>query len=228
LKRELEEDEGTIFRFHNHENTILNAIYEQLMIDPTIIHDKNDLINFIESITVKKNNNGCKIGRKGKRCMIDLEEILRKFTYFPSTNGRTSMKVTLPAILNLSESLQQKYSQPIYGAYNGIKSHNFKNWNVVKKNTSSKVIDPYLRLPGVFENVPQEDMAIIEKAERMREITDIREGGMASTAYAMLQFSNIAEVERQALATSLRKYCELDTLGMVILYEFLQEKINLQ
>lgn len=224
LKRELEHDIGTIFRFHNHENTILNAIYEQLKDDPAEVTNRAELMDFILSITVKKTKDSKKIIRRGPRCMVDLEEILRKYTYFPSTNGRTSMKVTFPEILKLSKSLQGKYSQPIYGAKNGIKSLNFENWSVVKKDNSGEILDPYSRLPGVFENVPPEDVDLFEKAERIREIKEVREGGMASTAYAMMQFTEMHEVERKALQTSLLKYCEVDTLAMVILYEYLHEK----
>src|SRR5690606_4353800 len=81
LKSELENDNGTIFRFHNHENTILNAIHEQLTSDENEISDKQELLEFIENITIKKNKSR-KVVRQGQRCMVDLEEILRLYTYF--------------------------------------------------------------------------------------------------------------------------------------------------
>jgi len=221
LKKDLEQDRGTIFRFHNHENTILNTIYQQLEQENDLVEDKEVLMTFIASITIKKEDN--KILRQGERCMIDLEEILRKYTYFPGTDGRTSMKVVFPAVLNLSNRLQQKYSQPIYGASGGIKSQNFQNWSVVEIDENGKVINPYLRLPNVYDNIPKEDIALLEKAERTQEIKEIREGGMASTAYALMQFSELSDIERLALKQALLKYCELDTLAMVILYEFLRE-----
>lgn len=224
LKKELENDEGTIFRFHNHENTILNAIHKQLQRDETAITDKEELIRFIESITTKKTDDDKKVLRTGKRNMVDLEEVLRKYTFFPSTNGKTSMKVTFPTILQLSNMLQEKYSKPIYGDTNSIKSLNFSNWCVVQKDANGNITDPYARLPGVFENVPPEDVKIFMKAERIREIEDIREGGMAATAYAMMQFTEMSDVERKALRDSLLKYCEVDTLAMVVLYEFLNEQ----
>lgn len=224
LKAELETDDGTIFRFHNHENTILNAIYSQLENETASILDKNELMQFIESITIKKSEDGRKILRTGNRNMVDLEEILRKYTYFPSTMGKTSMKVTFPAILRLSEALQKKYSLPIYGDSNKIKSLNFSQWCVVEKAANGDITNPYARLPGVFDNVPPEDVELFLKAERMRDIEEIKEGGMASTAYAMMQFTDMQEIERKALRDSLLKYCELDTLAMVILYEFLKEK----
>jgi hypothetical protein len=49
---------------------------------------------------------------------------------------------------------------------------------------------------------------------------------MASVAYAMMQFTEMSDVERNAIKNSLLKYCEIDTLAMVILYEFLSEKIK--
>jgi hypothetical protein len=221
LKKELDQDEGTIFRFHNHENTILNAILAQIKSEPSKIEDEDILINFILAIT--KKNEGKSV-RQGPRCMVDLEEILRKYTYFPSTDGRTSMKVTFPTVLRLSSVLQGKYSKPIYGTDDDIKSHNFKHWCVVEKNNGGEIIDPYSRLPGVFENVPKEDIELFEKAERMREIKEIKEGGMASVSYAMMQFTEMSDVERRAIRDSLLKYCEMDTLAMVILYEFLSEQ----
>lgn len=225
LKRQLETDNGTIFRFHNHENNILNNIYEQLDRENSLVADKKELIDFILSITIKRSADGKKVLREGNRNMVDLEEVLRKYTFFPSTNGRTSMKVTFPTILQLSESLQKKYSEPIYGDINKIKSLNFSSWSIVEKNSNGNIADPYSRLPGVFENVPAEDVELFLKAERMREIEDIREGGIASTAYALMQFTDMQEVERNALRDSLLKYCELDTLAMVILYEFLKEQV---
>lgn len=223
LKKELEQDIGTIFRFHNHENTILNAIYEQLKYDINEIKDKSELMNFIESITNKKTKDSTKVIRQGSRNMVDLEEVIRKYTYFPLTDGRTSMKVLFPAVLNLSTSIQDKYAQPIYGAMNGISSRNFKDWAVVEKDPNGEVINPYNRLTGVFENIPMEERELFEKAERLREIKEIKEGGMASTAYALMQFTQMNDIERNALRTSLLKYCELDTLAMVIVYEFLRD-----
>ena len=50
LKSELEKDNGTIFRYANHENTYLNKIYRQLINDPSDIPDKKALCEFIKSI----------------------------------------------------------------------------------------------------------------------------------------------------------------------------------
>jgi hypothetical protein len=39
-------------------------------------------------------------------------------------------------------------------------------------------------------------------------------------AYARMQFSEMAVAERQAIRQALLKYCELDTLAMVMLWEY--------
>jgi hypothetical protein len=39
-------------------------------------------------------------------------------------------------------------------------------------------------------------------------------------AYARMQFSEMGESERQAIQQVLLKYCELDTLAMVMLWEY--------
>ena len=57
LKKELENDEGTIFRYASHENTVLNQIYEQLTNDSTIAQvEKEELKSFIRSITTSSGN----------------------------------------------------------------------------------------------------------------------------------------------------------------------------
>jgi len=38
-------------------------------------------------------------------------------------------------------------------------------------------------------------------------------------AYARMQFEIISDYERNELKTALLKYCELDTLAMVMIYE---------
>ena len=50
----------------------------------------------------------------------------------------------------------------------------------------------------------------------------INNGGMALIAYARLQFEDLPAVERKKLREALLRYCELDTLAMVMLYEGLR------
>ncbi|WP_342633065.1 hypothetical protein [Gillisia limnaea] len=49
---------------------------------------------------------------------------------------------------------------------------------------------------------------------------DIADGGAALTAYGKLQYTDMPLAERLELKNSLLKYCELDTLAMVMIVEF--------
>ena len=39
-------------------------------------------------------------------------------------------------------------------------------------------------------------------------------------AYARMQFDEMSDFERKELAEALLRYCELDTLAMVMIYEY--------
>tara|TARA_Y100000385_G_scaffold166423_1_gene172507 strand:- start:723 stop:1067 length:345 start_codon:yes stop_codon:yes gene_type:complete len=83
----------------------------------------------------------------------------------------------LPAILNSSTFLQNKYSKPIYGASDGIPSLNFKDWQWIKIK-DGKVTDPYKMLPKMFQDISGKDMDILSDDD------ELRDGGSALTAYA--------------------------------------------
>jgi hypothetical protein len=47
----------------------------------------------------------------------------------------------------------------------------------------------------------------------------ISEGGAAAVAFAKMQFTEMSDMERNALREALLQYCELDTLAMVMIWE---------
>jgi hypothetical protein len=49
---------------------------------------------------------------------------------------------------------------------------------------------------------------------------------MALTAYAKLQYVDMTDKERDELTSGLKKYCELDTLAMVMIYEHFREIVQ--
>jgi len=154
LKRELEHDVGSIFRYSNHENTTLLAIYRQLVHETSPPEDRDELMDFIRSIT---KSNGRRLERwTGDREMIDLWELVKRFYYSPRTKGSNSIKYVLPAILSDSDYLQSKYSQPIYGAMGGIPSFNFENKRWIEK-TDDGFADPYQLIPKMYEDLSDQD-----------------------------------------------------------------------
>ncbi len=210
LKAQLENDDGTIFRYSNHENTFLNMIYRQLQADPRDIADREELCAFIRSITQAVKGSGKQW--IGERNMVDMWEIVKRYYYDPATNGSNSIKQVLPAILNSSTFLQDKYSKPIYGTPDGIPSFNFKDWQWIKIK-DGKVTDPYKMLPKMFQDISEKDMSILSDHD------ELRDGGAALTAYARMQFEEMSDYEREEIRQALLKYCELDTMAMVMIYE---------
>lgn len=217
LKKSLSGDEGTIFRYAAHENTVLCQIREQILNSDEEISDGTELLTFIEGIT--KSSSGSKKVWLGRRNMIDMCELVKKYFYHPLTGGSNSIKKVLPAILNESIYLQEKYSQPVYGT-KAMQSRNFKDWVWVEKGPLGSVVDPYKRLPPVFSDLDLETMDAL--------ITDgsIADGGAAMTAYARMQFTEMSDGEVERVSTALLKYCELDTFAMVLIFQYWQHEIN--
>ena len=211
LKAQLDQDEGTIFRYADHENTVLNMISRHLEEMKEREDDFDELLAFIHSITILRVKN--KVVRKGARAMVDMLELVKSYYYDPRMGGSNSLKVVLPAVLNSSQYLQDKYSQPVYGAKDGIPSRNFPTgWTWVEF-VDGAVKDPYKILPPLFDDIPDDTLNLLT------ENGEISDGGAAMTAYAKLQFEEITDDERQALKKALLRYCELDTFAMVMLYE---------
>ncbi len=217
LKKSLTKDDGSIFRYAAHENTVLCQIRDQILNSEIEIPDSAELLEFIETIT--KSSGSSKKSWTGKRNMIDMCELVKKYFYHPLTNGSNSIKKVLPAILNESKYLQEKYSQPIYGS-SSIQSRNFKDWIWIEKDRYGKVIDPYKRLPPVFSDLDLETMDSL--------ITDgsIADGGAAMTAYARMQFSEMSDDEVNRVSKALLQYCELDTFAMVLIFQYWQYEIK--
>jgi hypothetical protein len=212
LKNQLEQDNGTIFKFSDHENTYLNIIYRQLKDDSAKINDRDALCSFIREITKSTDRNEDQ-GEKwlGNRNMVDMCVLVKRYYYDPATKGSNSIKAVLPAILNSSSFLQSKYSKPIYGAPGGIRSLNYNNWQWLKLE-NSKVVNPYSILPNLFKDKP-------EGLSLLTDDNTLNNGGAALTTYARMQFTEMSDYERNELTKGLLRYCELDTMAMVMIYE---------
>jgi hypothetical protein len=215
LKKALENDEGAIFKYSSHENTILNAIYIQLLSSNET--DKLELIDFIQHISHSKTDSVTKW--KGERDMVDLWVIEKNFYYNPLTKGSNSIKEVLPASLSSSPFLQKKYSQPINKI--NVTSKNFTENHIWLEIDNGVVKSPYKMLPSVFK-----DWSVEELDNTLSDIEDISDGGAALTAYGKLQYTDMEKVEVEELTAALLKYCELDTLAMVMIFEHFKELVK--
>ena len=214
LQSAIGNDTGSIFKFATHENSIINAIIIQL--EESQEADKIELITFLKTIS-QSTANQVQTWR-GNRNMIDLCKVVKDYYYNPYTKGSNSIKAVLPASLNSSEFLKKKYSQPI-GTIN-LSSHNFDESHIWIKMDGDTVINPYKNLDPLFENWEDSEME-----ENVSDMENIADGGAALTAYAKLQYVDMTTKERNEITQGLLKYCELDTLAMVMIYEHFKHDI---
>lgn len=75
------------------------------------------------------------------------------------------------------------------------------------------VKNPYKLLPNIFTNISEKDHILLTQED------EINNGSAALTAYAKIQSTEIDTKERTALKAGLLRYCELDTLAMVMIFE---------
>ncbi len=212
LRVALSNDNGTIFRYHNHENTYLNFILNQIQTCTIPPPNKNQLVNFILEIT----REGAE--RKGKRDMVDLYDLVIRYYYPPHAKGSNSLKAILPAIIADSEFLREKYSRKgVYGKGKEVKSLNFDDHVWIDPAVNN---NPYKTLPRVF---PEYDPETLDSL--VVEFENVADGGAAMTAYNYLQFSEIPTKQREHIRDSLLRYCELDTMAMVMLLEGWKNKL---
>jgi hypothetical protein len=112
----------------------------------------------------------------------------------------------------------------VYGIGLEIESLNFAGPQGHVWIQEEKGNDPYKTLPGIFgpEHTHLNAM-LMRLAGDGDEEGVINQGGLAMTAYNFTQFNNINDAERNSIAQALLRYCELDTLAMVMLVEGLFE-----
>src|SRR5690606_569254 len=193
------------------------AIYHQL--NDSDEPDKEELQEFIKTISQSTKDSAEKWC--GDRNMIDLLEVVKNYYYDPYMGGSNSIKAVLPAVLNSSGHLQQKYSKPI--AEIGLSSKNFAPDHVWFHFEDGNLLSPYKILPPLFSDWTEDQLDATVPA-----MENIADGGAALTAYGKLQYTDMSEEERLEIKKSLLKYCELDTLAMVMIFEYFSEVTGLR
>ncbi len=190
LKKCLENDDGSVFMYHHFENTVLNDVID--LLEERQPNDAAELIEWIKTIT-----------KGGEREMVDQQRMVVNYYYSPYMKGSNSIKDVLPAVLNESPRLKEIYSQPYSGR--SIKEKVLYQ----KDENTGQVLSPYKLLDPIGHGIPD-----YETAEET-----IAEGGTAMMAWSRMQFDDLTPEEREATSQALLKYCELDTLAMVMIHQ---------
>jgi len=215
LYKALSKNDGDVFMYSFHENTYLKYMIQLLWNQSPFDEEYTEtLVKFLQSLTSP--GDMIPTWKEGERKMIDMAVMVRAYYWHPDMKGSNSIKQVLPAIMNDSQFIKDKYSKPIYGKECEVKSLNFtkpKTWVEYKDN--GKVKDPYKSLKTLDELLPM-GMQIID---RMFSNNMVGDGGAAMTSWAFMQFAEMKEEERNNIGEALKMYCELDTMAMVMIME---------
>mgnify|MGYP001198527791 CR=1 FL=1 len=206
LRDALSSDQGTVIHWWDHESTILEKVAEQLELSEEA--DRDELAEFANQLRSTR--------------LFDLGRLVERAVFLAGTDGRSSIKKVLPAVLRQSDYLKERYSRPVYGTAE-MPSLNFVNepkaWWTVR---DGEVADPYTLLGQLLS-----DKTLDEEARGEDEASEfVANGGAAMLAYADLQRRDVPAAERRRLEGQLLRYCELDTLAMVMVYEALREWVR--
>jgi Domain of unknown function(DUF2779) len=195
---------GTIFRWGSHENTILQSIWakEKLYNPDSVL--PSTMERFFGDV----------IGLRFPG-MVDLMDIVAKGYYVHGSNASVSIKSLLLPTMRYSPVLRGLYGQPTYN------SNNFTNmqwWHEVQEG-SSQPMDPYKLLK-------RDSVGMTTSKDSSQ--GGVAHGGDAIAAYSTLQQTGLDLRARQEIESSLLRYCELDTLAMVMILQalvgFLEDK----
>jgi hypothetical protein len=178
-------------------------------LDAGKVADRQDLLDFIDDL----------IGHDGAQGrLFDLGRLVHDTVFLPGTRGSSSLKKVLPALLASSASLRAKHERPDYGAEGGTPSLNFTGQAWIRYDEEGRVVDPYKLLGERTEDLDLKDLE-----QREEDDSVIADGGAAMVAYGLLQNRLLTPDARDRLRRQLLRYCELDTLAMVMAWEGLME-----
>jgi hypothetical protein len=202
-------DQGTPLMWSKHENTTLNNVLRHM---DFLGYENTSLKQWLENMTSKMDDKNKKYIRKGR--LVDMNEFALRYYFHPDMKGRTSIKLTLPAIWMNNNYL-----------------HNipwFKDW---VHTINGEIVDPYdkLKLETLQELWGENINFNLNDFEESFESSDynysVKDGGAAMKAYRdMMSTPDVNK--RKRLSMQLLKYCELDTLAMVIIYTHWQKIAN--
>ena len=222
LHAALSEDDGSIFMYSHHENTYLRYARRQLLaLSPYSETETQTLVAFIEAIARPSSSHPDE-WVPGDRQMVDLAKTVKKWFWHPHMKGSNSIKKVLPAVLEASPYLQERYGRARYGT-SEIPSLNFAPTQWFKIGLDGKAMDPYSILPEIQEG---QWASVLSDVEALYDEESVANGGAAMTAWAYMQFAEMSNPERQALRGMLLQYCELDTLAMVMILEYFLDEVG--
>jgi len=218
---------GTVFRYHNHENSVLRDLLQEIENKGSEIPDASELIAFLLDITSPTmNDRKCGDHRDGSNAMVDLHSLVERGYYSNRSGGSVSLKAVLPSILGDAPLTARLFQQPgLYGLGLPMSSLNFTDPGGHVWLPDGSTGDPYKTLPPIAAGFGDDvdEMLARFSASNHDNPDVIDQGGIAMLAYNLTQFIELTDAGRSAVRDALLRYCELDTLAMAILILGLME-----
>jgi hypothetical protein len=132
--------------------------------------------------------------------VADLSRQVKNFYYNSQMGNSLSIKDVLQSVLSHSDFLKEKYSKP----YRSTNYDEVVWWQSAGNGTAK---NPYKILKESSDEA-------------------VKRGTEAMVLYGKLIAGDMSKKEKQASQQSLLRYCELDTLAMVIIFEHWKQRMN--
>lgn len=171
-------DRGTILTWSAYERTQLRSLAQFIEVNDV---GESQLLDWIHRVVSDTS------GR-----IVDMEKLAMKYYFHPAMGGRTSIKVTLPAVLAATTS----------GKIRDL----LEDVGLLAFNEDGTIDNPYSHLPK---------LEIIDAAESVKDGT----GAMRAYQEMIYGAAHADAAQKRAYRNALLRYCRLDTLAMVIIWE---------
>lgn len=222
LKAVLSKDSGTILWYSSHEQTTLKAIRRQILESAS---DKSgqfqplpadfDVSEYTTWIDTIAPSNDDAAASKNARSTSDLFKLVKDHYYHLHMGGSNSIKYVLPAVMRESAHLKSLYQSKLTF---GTNLQGYTLWQPIDGTTIPQ--NPYDLLPPISDDIE------INYEEEEYNDEGIRTGGAAMMAYASMQYADMPTAERTNMGKALLRYCELDTLAMLMLVQHWKWKLK--
>jgi hypothetical protein len=193
-------NKGTVLMWSHHENSVLKDIANYL----ESTGENPDLYAWIASVARMHKEDA-------HTRLVDMNELAVKHYYHPISKGRTSIKVTLPAILQSCDHVPA--IRELLESFTLATGDACSLYHVAAHGKA--LTSPYYHLPGV---------GLIDDYELgdSEEDYTVNEGTAAMRAYQDLMFGKLSRDphKKTLIKNALLNYCKLDTLAMVLIYEY--------
>lgn len=207
----------TILIWSHYEKTVLKEILNQHVFYKA---NKVDGVDLMSDAVVEWLEKWASINDEDT-WVTDMEKMCKKYYFHPDAKGRSSIKPILPAVLN--ETTAKETIALLENFSEGLNLFHKEN---------GKVQDPYHYLPKInLDGIKQDFDELEENGSDYLPGGDssdyiVKNGGAAMRAYQdmMYGFAKEKPSQKDDIKNLLLQYCKLDTLAMVIIWKYWEEK----